>query len=126
MVYKMKKQDFGGGWTEEKLKRIAKYLPAYTTIFKSNTKASFLKTYWKQFFYSQNLQTNLFGEPSLIKDADFDKIKEYFIKRLKSVFPMVANNPLILRNNNKVPIFMLCFAAENPTALKIASHILGK
>lgn len=292
----MKKQDFGGGWTEEKLKRIAKYLPAYTKIFKSNPKASFLTTYyvdafagtgyrnisekspehelfadlaqndtsmflkgsarialevqpefdkyllididpeniieleklksefndkkdrieiikgdantvlkewikkvdwrkhravvfldpyamdiewsliesiantkaidlwllfplgavnrtltknalppeswknainrifgtteWEKIFYSLDPQTNLFKEPSLIKDADFDKIKEYFISRLETVFTMVAKNTLILRNNNNVPLFMLCFAAGNPTgaptAVKIASHILGK
>ncbi|MBD2247523.1 three-Cys-motif partner protein TcmP [Nostoc sp. FACHB-888] len=30
----MNKQTFGGNWTEEKLNRIRKYLPAYTTILK--------------------------------------------------------------------------------------------
>ncbi|MDD3925881.1 MAG: three-Cys-motif partner protein TcmP [bacterium] len=35
----MLKHQFGGDWTEEKLSRVKKYLPAYTTIFKSNEKA---------------------------------------------------------------------------------------
>ena len=30
----MSKQSFGGDWTEEKLNRVRKYLPAYTTILK--------------------------------------------------------------------------------------------
>ena len=29
--------DFGGDWTEEKLDRLAKYLPAYANIFKDRT-----------------------------------------------------------------------------------------
>jgi three-Cys-motif partner protein len=29
--------NFGGDWTEEKLARLEKYLPAYTKIFKSRT-----------------------------------------------------------------------------------------
>ena len=90
---------------------------------------------WENYFYlSQSQlpasQTNLFGEGPKIRDADFDKIKEYFIGRLEFVFTMVAKNVLILRNNNNVPLFMLCFAAGNPkgapTAVKIANEILGK
>lgn len=32
----MTEHRFGGAWTQEKLERIGKYLPAYTTIFKAN------------------------------------------------------------------------------------------
>ena len=46
----MKKQDFGGDWTEEKLDRVRKYLPAYTTIFNSNPKAKSLKTHYVDAF----------------------------------------------------------------------------
>jgi three-Cys-motif partner protein len=35
---------FGGSWTQEKLERLAKYLHAYTTIFKANPRASFFET----------------------------------------------------------------------------------
>lgn len=35
---------FGGDWTQEKLERLAKYLHAYTTIFKGNPNASFYET----------------------------------------------------------------------------------
>jgi three-Cys-motif partner protein len=40
----MSSHQFGGRWTEEKLERLRKYLVAYTTIFKSNERASYLRT----------------------------------------------------------------------------------
>jgi three-Cys-motif partner protein len=40
----MTSQDqFGGSWTQQKLKALAKYLQAYTTIFKKNPRARFFK-----------------------------------------------------------------------------------
>lgn len=36
------KQQFGGSWTEDKLKRLQKYLNAYTTIFSKNPRAQHL------------------------------------------------------------------------------------
>jgi three-Cys-motif partner protein len=35
---------FGGNWTDDKLDRLRKYLAAYTTIFKTNSRAAFLRT----------------------------------------------------------------------------------
>ena len=40
----MSSHQFGGRWTEEKLERLRKYLVAYMTIFKSNERASNLRT----------------------------------------------------------------------------------
>ena len=42
--------DFGGVWTEDKLNRLRKYLPAYTRIFKSNPKAQFFNTIYVDAF----------------------------------------------------------------------------
>lgn len=36
--------EFGGVWTDEKLARVAKYLSAYTTIFRANERARFFTT----------------------------------------------------------------------------------
>lgn len=64
------------------------------------------------------------------KDTDFERIGRFFLSRLESVFPRVADNPLYLYNGRNVPIYLLCFAAANErnahTAVKIAKDILGK
>ena len=42
--------EFGGAWTEEKLDRLRKYLPAYTKIFHKNERAQFLNTVYVDAF----------------------------------------------------------------------------
>jgi three-Cys-motif partner protein len=87
---------------------------------------------WEKAFYGPRQVTQtLFGEEEIqVKDADFDKIGNFFVKRLKSVFTKVAGNPLPLRNSRNVPLYLLCFAAGNPkgapTAIKIAQDILRR
>jgi three-Cys-motif partner protein len=86
---------------------------------------------WRSAFYSEVSADTLFGtEVTTYKDADFDKIKKFFIDRLKTEFPGVAKNPLLLYNSKKNPLYLLCFAAGNPkgakTAVKIAEHILKR
>ncbi len=87
---------------------------------------------WKAAFYRQTVQTNMFGEKqeSIKKEADFEQIGKFFLKRLESVFPYVAGNPLYLKNKKNVPIYLLCFAAANErggrTAVNIAKNILSK
>jgi hypothetical protein len=57
-------------------------------------------------------------------------IGEYFVERLREIFPGVAPHPGILRNSTNSPLFMLCFAAANDSgkrvALKIATHLLKR
>ena len=84
---------------------------------------------WKEDFYSQRQDATLFGnEPKTVKDADFSKISKFIVKRLKSIFAGVAENPLLLRNSKNNPLYLLCFASGNPrgakTAIKIAQDIL--
>lgn len=87
---------------------------------------------WKTAFYKPNPQPSLFGDEStsLTKEADFDSIGGYFIRRLQSVFEGVAPNSLALRNSRNSPLFLLCFAVGNPvgkeTAIRIANHILRR
>ena len=87
-------------------------------------------TDWKDAFYHPSSQMNLFGEETqLEKGATFEQIGAFFLQRLATIFPKVADNPLYLRNRKNVPIYLLCFAAANvkgaPTAVKIAKYILG-
>jgi three-Cys-motif partner protein len=41
---------FGGDWTEDKLRRLREYLTAYRSIFASNERASFFKTWYVDAF----------------------------------------------------------------------------
>lgn len=84
---------------------------------------------WRDVFYSRTMEQTLFGQTEVTtKEADFAKIGKFFVERLKTVFPAVADNPLPLRNSRNVPLYLLCFAAGNPKgapiALKIARSVL--
>lgn len=89
---------------------------------------------WFEAFYRPVEQQQLsildnFTQPNRAeKIANFESISQYFVKRLKTVFPGVAENPLLLRNSCNNPLYLLCFASANPkgapTAIKIAQHIL--
>jgi three-Cys-motif partner protein len=84
---------------------------------------------WKQEFYPKKTERTLFGdEETERKEANFERIGRFFLKRLKTVFAQVAPNPRTMINSKGVPIYLLCFAAGNekgaPTAVKIAKHIL--
>jgi three-Cys-motif partner protein len=84
---------------------------------------------WYDAFYVKSKQPTLFGEEEVTeKISDFDSIGRFFISRLQEIFAGVVDNPLFLRNSKNIPLYMLCFAAENQrgakTAVKIASDIL--
>jgi three-Cys-motif partner protein len=86
-------------------------------------------TDWYEAFYQPVNRKGLFDEEtSMLKVSDFDSISRYFVKRLKTVFAEVAENPRPLYNSRNIPLFLLCFASGNPrgskTAIKIARHIL--
>jgi len=84
---------------------------------------------WKTEFYRPRQRVTLFEiEETLEKEANFESIGKFFVKRLESIFTKVAQNPLTLYNSRNVPIYLLCFAAGNPkgapTAVRIANDIL--
>lgn len=84
---------------------------------------------WQKRFYERHKASTLFGDESLdVRAATFDHIIVFVLERLKSAFPHVAENPLVLRNSKRVPLYLLCFAAGSekggPTAVKIARHLL--
>ncbi|HMF55559.1 MAG TPA: three-Cys-motif partner protein TcmP [Pyrinomonadaceae bacterium] len=93
--------------------------------------AMFGATDWYEAFYRPKVVKGLFGEESSMeKVSDFDFIGQYFVKRLKSLFAGVAENPLPLLNSKNNPLYLLCFASANPkgstTAIKIAQDILRR
>lgn len=84
---------------------------------------------WRKTFYQKQNEPDLFGDrEKLCKTSDFKAISDYYVHRLKTIFPGVAENPLPLCNSKNVPLFLLCFASGNrigaPTAIKIAQDIL--
>lgn len=88
-------------------------------------------TDWYEAFYQPKVTPGLFGEEtSMEKISDFDSIGQYFVRRLKTVFSGVAENPRPLYNSRNNPLYLLCFAAGNPkgakTAIKIAQDILRR
>jgi len=86
---------------------------------------------WEAEFYSGAEMNGLFGpEHTEEKEADLDKIGDFFLKRLRTVFAGVAERPLVLRNSRNIPIFLFCFAAGNKKGatrgVKIAQDIIGE
>lgn len=92
--------------------------------------AMFGEPSWYEAFYETNETPDLFGGASGVatKRADYGAISRYFVKRLKSIFPHVAENPLPLTNSSNCPLYLLCFAAGNQKggviAKRIAEYIL--
>ena len=87
---------------------------------------------WYNAFYQRPREVNLFGEDEVLqKCGSYPVVAEFFVNRLKGVFPGVAENPLTLCNSLGTPLFLLCFAMANPSekarkaALGIAQHILN-
>jgi three-Cys-motif partner protein len=88
-------------------------------------------TDWYDAFYKPESQSGLFDqETQMVKVSDFESIGQYFVNRLKTIFPGVAANPRPLFNSRNIPLFLLCFAAGNPkgapTAIRIAQDILRR
>jgi three-Cys-motif partner protein len=86
---------------------------------------------WFDIFYSKNKSNELFCTVETTeKNANFQFISKYFVKRLKTIFSGVAEKPLPLFNSKNNPLYLLCFASGNPkgskTAIKIANYILNK
>lgn len=84
---------------------------------------------WQCEFYRPYTDRTLFGDlERQRKEASFDSIGRYFVERLKTIFPGVAEQPLPLRNSKGVPLYLLCFASGNirgaPTAIRIAQYLL--
>ena len=86
---------------------------------------------WFEAFYRQPRQTNLWeDEEEREKVATAELVGEYFVKRLRGIFPGVARRTLTLQNSKGTPLYLLCFACANPEdkarslALRIAGHIL--
>lgn len=81
------------------------------------------------YFYREEQLPTLFGEDeTVIKKVEnaIKKIAELYIERLKTIFPNVTSQPLVLYSGQNVPIYHFAFAAKNRVAKKIAQQIIDK
>ena len=86
---------------------------------------------WRDEFYKLRTNDTLFGQEQVEeREADYQAIAEFFIRRLAGIFERVARNPRVLKNSKNCPLYLFCFAAGNPRgapiAVKIAEDILMK
>ena len=86
---------------------------------------------WSRVFYHEQTDATLFGEKKkLVKDTDFQRLSDFIVRRLKTIFAGVVDNPLMLHNSKNNPLYLLCFAAGNPKgaipAVRIAQDIIGR
>lgn len=83
----------------------------------------------RSLFYTEKQVPTLFGDDETVitkAENSIRKIAQLYVERLKSIFPYVTEDPMVLYNNHSVPIFHLVFAAKNKTAMKIAQDIIIK
>jgi len=83
----------------------------------------------KNFFYEEKKVPTLFSDEEMVTTKAEDsirKIAQLYVERLKTVFPYVTEDPLVLYNTHNVPIYHLVFAAKNKNAMKIAQDIIIK
>lgn len=91
---------------------------------------------WEGHFYRpKSQQPSLFDSEEeqttrLEKVHGLAPVRDFVLSRLRSKFDAVSPNPLLLENSKGSPLFLLCFAMNNPDqdaqriALDIANHIL--
>jgi three-Cys-motif partner protein len=85
---------------------------------------------WFENFYKTKKLDDIFGQSveKIDKVCDFESIGDFYKKRLKTLFPGVAEKPKIFYNSRRSPLFQFFFAASNrngaPIALRIAEYLL--
>ena len=84
---------------------------------------------WYDKFYDKQTTTDLFvGERECVVKAPMEAVGRYYNDRLRGIFAGVVDEPRVLRDSSKNPLYLLCFAVGNekgkPTALPIAQHML--
>jgi three-Cys-motif partner protein len=76
---------------------------------------------WRRDLYDAQVTPTLFGEDETeVVRATIEAVGRYFNKRLKSIFGGVVEQPGVLRNSKNTPLYLLCFAAANPSGARLA------
>jgi len=82
----------------------------------------------RDYFYRKHNVQTLFGEEEIITKVSkpIEKIARLYVERMKTIWKYVTEEPLVLKNNNGVPIFHFVFASNNLPAKQIAKQIIQK
>jgi three-Cys-motif partner protein len=80
---------------------------------------------WFDEAYKPSGQLSFYENNCLNKVIDPEKLNNYLIQKLKTIFcpEGVAEKPLVLKNSKNSVLFLLCFAASNRNGAKLAKRI---
>lgn len=82
---------------------------------------------WRNRFYKAEPEQNLFGDdPGTIKVATFETITNFWLERLRTIFPHVAPKGRVLCNSCNSALYLLCFAAGNQKGGSVALRIINR
>ena len=73
---------------------------------------------WRDAFYAEEEEADLFeGTRSRkVKDASPEKLEQFYLDRLRTIFPTVMKNCVRLTNSKNQTMYLLCFASANPSS----------
>lgn len=86
---------------------------------------------WEEEFYREDPQISFDQSTRYQKEINIESLKNYINKRLRTIFPKVADNSRVLYNKMNCPLFLFCFAVANDKekavslAFKGANYILN-
>jgi three-Cys-motif partner protein len=98
------------------LNRLLKKSGDIPQIWQKTLERSLGITNWRDIFYRSEKEPDLFSgsRSKMVKDADSAKIQQFYLDRLRSIFPVVMNNCVRLTNSKEQTMYLLCFASANP------------
>jgi len=72
---------------------------------------------WRSNFYRSVQEPDLFEGPRSrkVKDADPMKLEQFYLDRLREIFPTVMTKCVRLTNSKDQTMYLLCFACANPS-----------
>ena len=81
---------------------------------------------WLESLYYEDPQMNMF-EDKKMKRHNFEKLVEFVLSQLNSLFAYVSPKSKLLKNSNNAPMFLLCFAMTNnsPKAIGLGSKVVN-
>ena len=80
---------------------------------------------WKLKLYETTGQSDIFGAEQKSR-IQYDRLIEYIMERFKTIFPVVSDNYIKLKNENNTKLFLLCFMMTNtsPNAVSLADKLV--
>ena len=73
---------------------------------------------WRDAFYATEVEADLFEgtRNRKVKDATPEKLEQFYLDRLRTIFPTVMRKCVRLTNSKNQTMYLLCFASANPSS----------